>query len=589
MFTQQVDLCRRIIREHFGPIVEKVVTVLIGDGRLPLGAVIRKTGLSPQNTRQALAVLIQHSIVTHAESKEGSQIVTFYSVNLKVILRLKRVGLYMGLVDERIGKEGLAIFRTIMANGMMSIANIRSALGIRKNTKANVAASFDIAVNRMVKERFITAVTPKDTVTKIDRRMQEEAKLLAELTMPPTNKQLMEIRRKIADQEDESYFSSAIVGIKRAAVDSDNTGRSTKMRVHDGPDGLPVAHGLGIYPDGQSEADTQLDAVDEKVCFRPYYDRLDVLLRNHQIANHFIDKYNVGAGIVVKAILRITEPQTRTCRDKTSNPVSVFQIIGNIPADAQLADSVDTGSDMFFKRLQPEDDPMSPGASAEALRKKRSDAIFALLDILHNDSSGIVAKVEEQAGGQYRINFERAAAVLRDRALDSLIQEKFGAMHARIVRVLRDKQKLDEKTVSQTTMLPIALCRERLHDLALSGLIDTFDIPRTADRNPSRMFYLWFVNPEKQVRSAMSYIFQGMSNLHQRIDHEMAIRSALITKTKRKDVIADPSLLTEYERKELKSLMAIKQNLEAALIRLDGMLLIIHDINPHSSDLQLLQ
>ncbi|KAJ1814996.1 RNA polymerase III subunit C82, partial [Coemansia sp. RSA 2598] len=577
-------------------------------GRLHLGLIIRTTGLSPLSVRQSLAVLIQHNIVTHAESKEGARYLTFYSISIKSVLRLKRAGLYLGLVEERIGKDGLAIFRTIMANGMMSIASVRDSLGIRKSAKTPASIKFDNTVARLVKERFIIAVTSKDTVTKIDRVMQQEAKLVDALTLPPTGKQLMEIRHKIKEQEDEEYYSSSIVGFTNQTSQSSSATKrpapsialnpAQKLHIEYGADGRPKGIAAGslaatngaVHSTPDEEPEHAADAVDDKLCFRPYHDRLDVLLRNQQIINLFADKYNAGAGAVVKSILRVTEPRTRTCRDKTSEVVSANQIIHHIPIDAPLADAVDTGSDMFYKKLNSVDDSAtSPDDSAQMSQARRNEIAFALLEVIHKDCSGIITKVEERGAGQYRVNFDRAAAVLRDSALDSLIQEKYGALHARIVRVLRDKQKLDEKTVSQAAMLPVAMCRERLHDLALSGLVDTLEIPRTADRNPSRMFYLWFVNPDKQMRSAMGYIFQGISNLQQRIDHEMSLRSALVTKSRRKDVIADPSLLTDNEHKEIQNLAAIKQKLEVAIVRLDSMLLVVHDINPLSSDLQLLQ
>ncbi|KAJ2636044.1 RNA polymerase III subunit C82 [Coemansia sp. RSA 1286] len=609
MFTQQVELCRRIVRDHFGPIIETVASVLIREGRLPLALVIRNSKLSPLQTRQSLAILIQHSIVTHAESKEGARVLTFYSISIKSILRLKRAGLYLGLVEERIGKDGLTIFRTIMVNGKMSIASVRESLGIKKSAKKTQAnINFDNTVARLVKERFIIAVTPKDTVTKIDRVMQEEAKLVDALPLPPTGKELMGIRRQIKEKEDEEYYSSSIVGFKNLAQtqpsgtkrSAPNVSLNPVQKVHiefdtDGrPKGITAGAINGAINGAQQQEEDETaghaaDAVDDKVCFRPYHDRLDVLLRNQQIINLFADKYNAGAGAVVKSILRVTEPRTRTCRDKTSEVVSANQIIHHIPVDAPLADAVDTGSDMFYKKLNSVDEPTSPDDNAHMSQARRNEIAFALLEVIHKDRSGIITKVEERGAGQYRVNFDRAAAVLRDNALDSLIQEKYGALHARIVRVLRDKQKLDEKTVSQAAMLPVAMCRERLHDLALSGLIDTLEIPRTADRNPSRMFYLWFVNPDKQMRSAMGYIFQGISNLQQRIDHEMALRSALVTKSKRKDVAADPTLLTDIERREIQNLTAIKQKLDVAIVRLDSMLLVVHDINPLSADLQLLQ
>ncbi|KAJ2105377.1 RNA polymerase III subunit C82, partial [Coemansia sp. RSA 921] len=76
MFTQLEDLCRRLVRNHYGPIVEKVVALLLEEGRLSLGRIISQTGMEPTSARQALAVLIQHSHVTHAQGKEGARMMT---------------------------------------------------------------------------------------------------------------------------------------------------------------------------------------------------------------------------------------------------------------------------------------------------------------------------------------------------------------------------------------------------------------------------------------------------------------------------------------------------------------------------------
>ncbi|KAJ2795053.1 RNA polymerase III subunit C82, partial [Coemansia guatemalensis] len=154
---------------------------------------------------------------------------------------------------------------------------------------------------------------------------------------------------------------------------------------------------------------------------------------------------------------------------------------------------------------------------------------------------------------------------------------------ARIVRVLRDKQKLDEKTVATATMMPAVQCRERLHELSLAGFVDTVEIPRTADRNPSRMFYLWYLNPPKQVSAALRGIFQGMSNIIQRADKEASGRAALVAKSRREDVVADQSLLADSEKKELRTLGGIQRKLDAAAVRLDSMLLLINDIAPCSA------
>ncbi|KAJ2732880.1 RNA polymerase III subunit C82 [Coemansia sp. BCRC 34962] len=592
MYTQQVGLCKQIVREHYGPIVEAVVAVLAREGRLPLKQLVPRTKLTARNVRQALAVLIQHGIATHATSKEGSLMVTYYSVCLKNILRLQRAGLYLALVEERMGSEGLAVFRTIMGSGLMTIGSVREVLGVADMGNA-AKIKFNAVVAKLVRDRYIIAINAVDTITKADRIMQAEGLEVEKLTIPPTAKELLAIRRRILEREEEEYQSSNVVGIKRRASADISADHSSKL--HMGADGRAMAfsnHSAGEQSgySHQNGEHQQVDSVDDKQFFRAYFDRLDVFLRNQQIVNYFTDKYNAGAGALLKSILRVTEQHTRTCRVKLSETVSSTQIFQHVSPDAPLIDSIDTSKDMFHQKYDANGNPIVEAPNSKELsREKRSEIIFALLEVIHTDSSGIVAKVDERGTGQYRVNFERAATTLRERCVDALVHEKFGSVHVRLLRVLRDKQKLDEKVVAQATMLPIAACRERLHDLALAGVIDTIEIPRSADRNPSRMFYLWYINPDKQMRSAMRFVYQAMSNIIERSAKEVSSRALLVAKTRREDVIADPRLLTDAERKELQSLARIKQRLAVASVRLDSMLLVIYDTDPHSADLQLLQ
>ncbi|ORX71991.1 hypothetical protein DL89DRAFT_311521 [Linderina pennispora] len=398
MFTQQFELCKRILRTHFGPIVAQVATVLIHEGRLPLGLLAQKAGKTLRQTKESVAVLIQHGIATHASSKEGSRMATYYSISPRNVLRLERAGLYLALVEERMGKEGLAIFRVFMDNGPKRVLEFE-AMASAKQIK------FRQAVAKMVNERYITAVRAVDTVTKIDRLMAEERKELDKLMVPPTAKELKEIRARIKEREDEEYHNTAVIGIKRKAVSHEDS------------------------MDGGEAPEQQIDTVDEAMFFRPYCDRLDVFLRNQQITNYFADKYNAAAGAVIKTMLRLTESKTKTCRDKVSPTVSASQTA------------------------------KGDGTSQGMTRKERAEIILALLEVLSSDSSGIVRKLEERGAGQFVIDFQLASNTLRNLCLDALVQEKFGALHARTVRILRDKQKLDEKVIAQSVMLPIGQCR----------------------------------------------------------------------------------------------------------------------------------
>ncbi|KAJ1856076.1 RNA polymerase III subunit C82 [Coemansia sp. RSA 1822] len=575
MFTQLEDLCRRLVRNHYGPIVEKVVALLIEEGRLSLGRIISQTGMEGASARQALAVLIQHSHVTHAQGKEGARMMTFYSINLRNILRLQRAGLYLALAEERMGAMGLSVFRTIMTNGCMSVSGVRDVLGYKKFGTAD-KQKFSVAVAKLVRERFITAITATDTVTKVDRFMQAEAKEIEKLTTAPTPKELVNIRRRISDKYDEEYTSNVVVGMKRQMTDI-GTGGAPKVMI--GPNGQPIVIGNG-FEAGQQDQDADEDLVDDKQCFQIYYERLDVFLRNKRIVNYFAEKYNDEASVVLKAILRLTEPRTKTCKDKVSESIAAQQIVQNISSDAQLDQAVDMSGDPYFK-----ENGTDSGSSSAARKATLGKMAFALLDVLRRDASGIINKVDERGAGQYRVNFERAAIVLRDECLDSLVLNKFSSTHVRVVRTLRDKQKLDEKLVSQAAMLPLARSRELLHELTLAGFADTVEIPRTTDRNPSRMVYLWYVSPQKQVSAALRGALQGISNIMQRADQETLARAALVAKSQRADVVAGTTHLTPGEQASLQVLGKLKQQIDVCVIRLDTMLLLLHDMVPGSTAL----
>ncbi|KAJ1846733.1 RNA polymerase III subunit C82, partial [Coemansia sp. RSA 2708] len=146
-------------------------------------------------------------------------------------------------------------------------------------------------------------------------------------------------------------------------------------------------------------------------------------------------------------------------------------------------------------------------------------------------------------------------------------------------------QKLDEKMMSELAMMPMAQCRERLHQLTLAGYVDMVELPRTADRNPSRTAYLWYVNPQKQAGAALRGALQGIINVMDRLGQETGMRASLLAKSQRKDIVAGLAQLSQNERTALNAINEYKQRIDVATIRLDSMVLLLHDIVPGSTAL----
>ncbi|KAG0334714.1 hypothetical protein BG004_000295, partial [Podila humilis] len=163
-FGKKVEnrLCRLIVREHFGPIVEKVTNVLIRKGRMPVGQIARITELAPKRVRECLFVLIQHNIAVYAEATEKTRIVTYYEVNRPELLNRVHIPQVLHSSQQWFESEGTAAIKKIFT--------------------------------RMVKEKCLIAVRPSDSLTGTDRDMAEEKRETDKLTLPPTAAELAVIR-----------------------------------------------------------------------------------------------------------------------------------------------------------------------------------------------------------------------------------------------------------------------------------------------------------------------------------------------------------------------------------------------------------
>lgn len=96
--------------------------------------------------------------------------------------------------------------------------------------------------------------------------------------------------------------------------------------------------------------------------------------------------------------------------------------------------------------------------------------------------------------------------------------------------------------------------RRHIDVLLQAGLVESQELPRTADRLPSRSFYLWFIDWAKATRTMRSQILQQLSNIRVRRRDEVKRCDTLVTKSQRTDVQMDKSLMKQEEWDEIGAL-----------------------------------
>ncbi|KAF8932123.1 RNA polymerase III subunit C82 [Dissophora ornata] len=546
MSTHENRLCRLIVREHFGPIVEKVANVLLRKGRMPVGLIASITNIKPRQVRECLLVMIQHNIAVYAEAQEKNRIVTYYEVNRTELLHRSMIPKVLRYSREWFEKDGGLVAQAILTHGKLTIEDcLKEILTDTTTARTQVQRTQSIkkAFTKMVKEKCLIAVRPSDSLTAADKAMAEEKRETDKMTLPPTAAELANIRRTLGAQKVQDQ-TNAIIGLKRTLETGDNEFEGDKRRR------LMVDDDLKIVED-----------VETDVYFKINYDRFIIRWRNMQIAELYEVRLNATAKNIMNTILTLAEERMINVKEDFSNPVNIMLLLNNLPTDINLVETL-------------EFDLAELGASG--VKPKMGECLEKYVQILEDDLMQILKK-DAGRSGQYIISLKMAARILKRNLIQNVVASRFGSPYVRIMNMLLEKGKLEEKQISRYSMMPVKDVREKLTTLCTFGVLNLQEVPKTNDRTPSRTFYLWEVLLDRAASALVDRLYHTMANLRQRRFVERSKRAVLLEKCERTDVREDDSLLNPAEKKELETLNSVLEMLEIQELRIAEMVVTLKE------------
>ncbi|KAG0234636.1 RNA polymerase III subunit C82 [Actinomortierella wolfii] len=543
-------LCKLIVREHFGPIVEKVANALLRKGRLPVGMIVATTKLSPAQVRESLVVMIQHNIAVYAETQERTRIVTYYEVNRIAIMHRAQIPKMLFYAQEWFEKDGALVAQSVMTHGKLTMKDcINDILASRSAdvTKSDKRVQLlTAAFTRMVKERCLIAVRPSDSVSQIDRDMEEESRETSKSVMPVTATELAKIRKTMALNKEAERESTNIIGLKRklnAVNDMDD------WDDFDSTDKRRKVGGVSI-----------LEEVEDDVYFRINFERFIIRWRNIKIAELIEGRLNSTAKAIMSTLLMLAESKMLSCTEEWTKAVSSVQILNNLPQDVNLVDTLAFENDIIAQNAKP----------------STSDCLEKYMEVLEEDLLKITKK-DQGRSGQYVVNLKQAAKVMKHRVIEGMVSSRFGGHYVRIMNMLLEKGKSEEKQISKWAMMPVKDVREKLTTLYTFGVLNMQEVPKSADRAPSRTFYLWEVLPDRASEALVEKLIHTMANLRQRRFVERAKRQILLEKCERTDVQANDGLLSSGDKRELEVLNNMLEMLEVQELRIADMVMTLRD------------
>ncbi|KAF8163124.1 hypothetical protein B0H34DRAFT_694196 [Crassisporium funariophilum] len=524
-------LCVEIIHSNFGPLTARLASVLLTRGRLPLGQLARFAELKPRTARASIVVLVQHNILWHAK---GEDEIEMFEINVDECLIRLRFGQFVWLSEQIFGQTACEIVQVILDHGKLRAADIMSLLSVYDAKKISL---YNQTLHKLVSGSYLKPSTVLSHLSPRDKCIQYEAEEKRKITGFPTAKELREAKdiaqARLKREEEEAEQ----VGLKRQAKDQPGP-RSNKRKI------------------------IEEDVVNESVYFRVNHQKFGIHLRNMIIETAAKERFNHGASLVMKAALKATETSQLSVLEPHSPPTSVAGVAMQLPDEPNLASGL-----------------VYPSKKTSSLTCVK-DYLGMLSSADNPTPEGKASSFVSYSASKVQVEFEVIGRRLRRNIVESVARDKHGVEGVRILRVLLDTGKMDEKQISKVVMMAPKDVRPLLVALSADSLISTQEVPKSADRNPARTFYLWYVDLQKAFSVILGNVYKTLYNIMARLraEREAGEVSAVLEKRERSDVSQDESLLTRLEREVLKEWETKQAKLAVLQIRVEEIVFLLKDL-----------
>ncbi|KAG8724127.1 RNA polymerase III subunit C82 [Ceratobasidium sp. 395] len=522
-------LCEKIVRSHFGPIAGKVANALLNRGRLQLPMLIRFTGLKPTLVRATLLALIQHNIVWHAEDVVDGEVA---EINWEECLARLRFGKILAIAKEKFGVSGLEIVSTILDHGKLRLPDILRSLGKPAGSKG--FDTYSQTALELLTSSHLRLSTPESHISPRDKLIRyetEERKKHVGIVAPKDARQFRTIAEARIRQEREEAEAPSVGIIKRKGKNKESSDRSKKRQV------------------------VEEDTIDPEVYLKVNYAKFNVHVRNQLIESAARDRFNDEAAAVLKGIIKSCEPKMTHLDEIRSDPVPTNQISQHLPENARLERG------LYLK---------GPGSGTSVIRE-----FVSILACTDNPTPwGVAGAFLSMSGGgggggKVAIEFEAITKRLKRGVLEGAVRDRWGDHACRILRVLDEKGKLHEDHIAKTAMLAPNDVRVVVNTLNTANIVALQEVPKSADRQPARTIYLWYIDPARAHATVLAALHSTLANCVERLSVEQQRVQSILDKRDRSDIAGDEGRLDRGEREDLREWESKKDKLMVLIHRVE--------------------
>ncbi|ETN43848.1 uncharacterized protein HMPREF1541_10979 [Cyphellophora europaea CBS 101466] len=545
------QLCCLIIEDTYGSFLSHIFKQVATYGRLPAGQIAQRCHLLLRQAKAGLATLIQLRLVQH-HSVEGF---STYQANLTNAYDLLRTGKLAQLAHAQYGSIAGLVIEVLAAKGFASVKDLEAAVlqaleqssdretPYQNGSKASVKVQDTL--RRLANDQFMSKLSIGHLQIPHDARQDAEAGHELVTAGGQRGENLRADRLSKVQEEMErrldTYVSADMI---EAALD------------------VPNGEAVGATP--QQEL---------YLCLN--YVRVIKDVRNATVTQHVNKTLGRTSARLTTAVLKQIELQ--------SPP---FERSPNVRTEEQLVVLSRLLDDTRRMPLQngthgtnghhDEDTAMTNGANEDEYLDQED--LESGLDLVSSGPYPFIRRDENTAW--WYIDRYQVAIWLRDREILNLISARIGPTGMRLVRMLIDKGKLDEKLLQEMGLLSAKEMRQALAELQTMGLTELQEVPREPQRQPNRTIFLWFYDALRARDLLLGQLYKSMARCYQRLQVvERERMRATLDKIERDDVKDRiEEVVVGAEKVALEQFQAKERWLMGEIARLDESVALLRDM-----------
>ncbi|ANB15043.1 Rpc82p [Sugiyamaella lignohabitans] len=614
------ELCEVILQDTYGELASSIVAILFAHGRLTASQISKNTKIPLAAVQRTLVALIQNRFVLYWQDLEGSKNVYYYA-NWQQCYSILWTGQIITTVNKMFSENLNTSSQASKAAEVVKNMHIFGHMKVQDYLDAHSpedSNEISSVMTSLVKQKILTPLYdfefhPIEDI--FGQLYQKHYKLINADRSGPQSEIAKKGAATIAAETDKSALltrkDEANIGLIKVETASKNGGANRARKI--------------IGSRRNASAENESWTVDKDIVLSVNHEKYLLLARNNDLVKLASKRVGKVTGQVYKRLLACYESKISRCNQEIQPGVdfniSTMEVAKGIDSQLDVQGSivmpsnkrkvkqeVDDGGRLRKKTrldgdlnggldddvgdddddLLDDDDAYdddghsdmngSTNGSGSVNGKTSVEATNRHLELLADSPIRFVRKVGNRGGGEWFVPFNELVQDLKRVTYEDIITRKYGPVATRLLRVIREKGKVDEKLLSQITLLQSKDICSHLTDLQGIGCLNLQEVPKTNDRAPGRNFYLWFHKPTRAYSLLVQDLYKTMNRLYTRLGSERKTSSILLAKLEREDVKGnEETYLSAQEKRELAELRRAEEKLLVQLFRVEGLVRIFRD------------